>query len=422
MRQSTIEQKEEYKETELGLLPESWRIVNLGDCLDLLRNGITKQQNIIGKGYPVTRIETISKGKINLQKVRHIDDLTKEEIEKYKLIEGDIIFSHINSEPYLGNSAIYEGEPEILIHGMNLLLFRTDTKLLNSKFLNYLFNYYRQKQIFVGIASRAVNQSSINQGKIKALKIFLPPRPEQLKITHVLSTIQTAQGNTDRIITSLMELKKAMMKHLFTYGPVSLEETKNVKMKETEIGLVPENWEIKDLKNIATLQRGKDLPKQNWKEGPVPIIGSSGIMGYHNEVVCKGPGVITGRSGSIGKLTYVEDDYWPHNTSLYVKNFHGNNPKFIYYLMHTLDFKKYTTGVSVPTLNRNFIHMQKMAIPPLQIQKKVVEILSMIDIKINTEETKKNSLNELFKSMLHNLMTAKIRVNKLVIPNEENGK
>src|SRR4030067_2628197 len=174
---------------------------------------------------------------------------------------------------------------------------------------------------------------------------------------------------------------------------------------ESELWELPTDWKIKQLKDIATLQRGKDLPKQEWKEGKVPIVGSSGIMGYHNKAGCNGPVVITGRSGSIGKLTYIEGEYWPHNTALYVKDFHGNNPKFIYYLMQTLDFKRYATGVSVPTLNRNFIHMAKKAIPPLSEQKSVAGVLSTIqyaDVRTNAMIT---SLKQLKKSLMKHLFT-----------------
>ena len=161
-----------YKMTELGPLPEEWEVVRLGEVLDLLRNGITKQQNKLKIGIPISRIETISTGKINTQKVGYVEKLSDDEIEKYKVQKGDILLSHINSEPYLGNSAIYENEPKILIHGMNLLLLRVNKNVLSSEYLNFLFNYYREKNFFIKIASRSVNQSSINQAKMKLWATF----------------------------------------------------------------------------------------------------------------------------------------------------------------------------------------------------------------------------------------------------------
>ncbi len=250
----------------------------------------------------------------------------------------------------------------------------------------------------------------INKAAVTSFMIPLPPLREQKAIARVLSTIRKAIEAQDKIIAAAKELKNSLMHHLFTYGPVSVAEAEQVPLKDTEIGPVPQHWEVKRLLDIATLQRGKDLPKQDQISGQYPIVGSSGVMGYHNEFVCSGPGVVTGRSGSIGNLTYVEEDYWPHNTGLYVKDFHGNNPKFIYYLLHLVDFHKYATGVSVPTLNRNFVHSAIVPVPSTQEQREIARMLSSVDKKIEAEENRKPSLQALFKTMLHQLMTGKVRV------------
>jgi type I restriction enzyme S subunit len=204
------------KETEIGKVPEEWEVVKLGECLNLLSNGTTKEQNKLGKGLPVSRIETISTGEINSQKVGYVEKLSDVEIEKYKLKVGDILFSHINSEPYLGNSAIYKNKPKILIHGMNLLLLRTKEILLDSSFLNFLFNYYRQNKIFIKIASRSVNQSSINQGKIRALQIPLPPLPVQQKIASILSAIDEKIQAEEAKEKALEDLFRSLLSNLIS--------------------------------------------------------------------------------------------------------------------------------------------------------------------------------------------------------------
>lgn len=204
------------KETEIGLIPEEWEVVRLGEFLDVIRNGNAKKQNKDGKGYPVSRIETISTGVIDPNKIGYIEGLTNEEIATYQLKEGDILFSHINSEPYLGNSAIYQNNPPILIHGMNLLVLRTKTAFLDSNFLNYLFNLYRLKGIFVRIASRAVNQSSINQGRLKSLLIPLPPLPVQQKIATILSAVDEKIKAEENKKKALEDLFKTLLHNLMT--------------------------------------------------------------------------------------------------------------------------------------------------------------------------------------------------------------
>jgi len=383
---------EEYKKTELGLLPKDWDVVEFEECLSNKKIKISKIQQLqfkkIGK-YPIV-------------------DQSQELISGYWDNEEDLFTSPLPIIVFGDHTRTLKFIDFPFVCGPD------GTKILitnKSKAYPRFFYYYLKS---LNIPSRGYNR---HYSLLKDYLIPLPSLPEQQKIAFVLSTIQYAGEKNENVINSLKELKKALMKHLFTYGAVSFEDAEKVKLKDTEIGKVPKDWEVKELKNIATLQRGKDLPKQNWKEGTVPIVGSSGIMGHHNEAVCKAPGVITGRSGSIGKLIYLKEDYWPHNTALYVKNFYENSPKFIYYLMHTLDFKKYATGVSVPTLNRNFIHMAKKATPSLAEQQKIASILSAVDEKIEAEENKRKALDELFKSMLHNLMTAKVRVKDLVVAN-----
>ena len=142
-------------------LATCWETVYLGDVLGYIGNGLTNKQNKVKDGYPVTRIETISDDYINTKKVGYVDALLTEKVEKYRLRYGDILISHINSDPQLGRSVIYKGMPELLLHGMNLLRMRADPEKLDPFFLDYIFRFYRNRGVFISIASRAVGQSSI---------------------------------------------------------------------------------------------------------------------------------------------------------------------------------------------------------------------------------------------------------------------
>lgn len=132
-------------------------------------------------------------------------------------------------------------------------------------------------------------------------------------------------------------------------------------MKSLEI--IPEGWVEKSIKDIAPLQRGFDLPKRKLVSGKYPVVYSNGIMNFHNSFKVKANGVVTGRSGTIGKVTFVEENFWPHNTSLWVTNFKGNDPKFIYYLYIFLKLERFASGSGVPTLNRNDAHSFRIVIP-----------------------------------------------------------
>lgn len=181
--------------------------------------------------------------------------------------------------------------------------------------------------------------------------------------------------------------------------------------------MVPSGWELKKLGVVAELQRGFDLPSTKRVSGSVPIISSGGLSGYHNESKVKAPGIVTGRYGSIGDVFYVEEDFWPLNTSLWVKNFHNNEPEFIYYLLTSFDFKKFSDKTGVPGVNRNDLHAVKVGVPPLLEQRKIAKTLSTWDKAISTIEKLIETSKQQKKALMQQLLTGKKR-----LINPETGK
>lgn len=147
--------------------------------------------------------------------------------------------------------------------------------------------------------------------------------------------------------------------------------------------VVPTGWKRKSLGDFVSLQRGYDLPEPERRDGSVPILGSFGVTGWHDEAKAEGPGVTVGRSGaSFGVVSYSECDYWPLNTALYVKDFHGNDAGFAYYLLRTFPFRQYNSGSAQPSLNRNFVHPIPILVPPLAEQRRIARLLGVLDEKI----------------------------------------
>lgn len=159
-------------------------------------------------------------------------------------------------------------------------------------------------------------------------------------------------------------------------------------------------WEEKKTIEIAPLQRGFDLPIEQIKEGKYPVVFSNGILKTHSKYKVNAPGVVTGRSGTIGNITYVTDNFWPHNTSLWVTNFKGNDSKFIYYFYLNFKLDKYATGSGVPTLNRNDVHNVGKFIPSAKEQTKIGDYFQRLDKLIEQKEQKYQKLLQLKKAML----------------------
>jgi type I restriction enzyme S subunit len=152
-------------------------------------------------------------------------------------------------------------------------------------------------------------------------------------------------------------------------------------------------------KDFVTLQRGFDLPKTKMCKGPFPVVGSTSIIGYHNEFKVKPPGVVMGRSGSLGTIQYINEPFWPHNTSLWVKDFKGNNPRFVFYRLQGFNFANFNSGAGVPTLNRNHLDGLELEVTPLPIQHRIVNILSAYDDLIENNTRRIQILEQMAQSI-----------------------
>ena len=153
-------------------------------------------------------------------------------------------------------------------------------------------------------------------------------------------------------------------------------------------------WKKVKFLDFIVLQRGFDLTKDSIKDGPYPVVCSTSIMGYHNNYKVEGPGVVTGRSGTLGETQYVKDNFWPHNTTLFVKDFKGNNRQFVYYFLKNFDIASMGGGAAIPSLNRNVLSNLSVTIPDLSIQNNIATILSRYDSLIENYQKQIKLLEE----------------------------
>ncbi|QRM27895.1 restriction endonuclease subunit S [Microvirga sp. VF16] len=168
---------------------------------------------------------------------------------------------------------------------------------------------------------------------------------------------------------------------------------------------VPNGWSEGAFERFITLQRGFDLPVQDRLPGDVPVYASNGVIGDHCEARISGPSVVTGRSGTLGKVFYYPDGCWPLNTTLYVRDFHGNDPNFVHRFLEHFDLQRFGTGTGVPTLNRNIVHKETVVFPPLSEQRQIAEILSSVDEAIQTTQAVIEQTRKVKGGVLKRLLT-----------------
>lgn len=288
---------------------------------------------------------------------------------------------------------------------------------IDQRFYTYLFRTEKAQSIFKK-HSRGIMDVRLRLyfDKFGAISVPFPPLSEQKSIAHYLDT-KTAQidrktGLLTQKATRYGNLKQSLINETVTRG-----RDRSVQMKDSAIewiGEVPEHWEISRIKKLGILSRGVDLPRDNFIEGIYPVYGSNGIIGYHSNYTTKAPCLTVGRSGSVGEVNYVLENFWAHNTALYLQQSFNNNIRFIFYLFKSLNLQSLSAGSAVGTLNRNIIHQLKIATPPLSEQKAIADYLdtktAQIDQIIQTINTQIEKLKELRKTLINDVVTGKIKV------------
>lgn len=160
------------------------------------------------------------------------------------------------------------------------------------------------------------------------------------------------------------------------------------------------NWQPMTIGQFLSLQRGYDLTGDEREVGNIPVVGAAGQNGFHNKALASAPGVVVGRcGGSFGQVYFSKEDFWPHNTAMFVTDFKGNDPYFAYYLLKSIDFSKLNSGSAQPSLNRNYVYPTKIIVPKPPEQRKIAAVLAALDAKIDCNQRINAELEAMAKSL-----------------------
>ncbi|MEG4443433.1 restriction endonuclease subunit S [Microcoleus sp. AT9_B5] len=282
----------------------------------------------------------------------------------------------------------------------------------DEKFAYYFLQTMHLEQLDCGAANPTLNRNHIH-----TLPVRYPPLPIQRKIAAILSGYDRLIENNTRRIEILEEMARSLYREWFVKFRFPGHE--QVQMVDSELGLIPEGWEVGRLDDALILQRGFDLPTQQRKGGNIPIYASTGVTGTHNEAKVKAPGVVTGRSGSLGTVIYIDEDFWPLNTTLWVKEFRRVTPLYAFYLLSDLKLEQYNSGAAVPTLNRNDIHGRPVVIPPQQILEQLNLFVEPLLVLKKNLLKRSDNLRQTRDLLLPRLISGEIDVENLDINTEE---
>jgi len=342
-------------------LPEGWIWTTIGEIGIVTSGGTPKTNNsgFWGGKIPwVTPADLSNYKNVYIEKgSRNITEIGLEYSSAKLLPKGSILFS---SRAPIGYVAIAKNE------------ISTDQGFKNiiptqSLFCEYIYYYLKTIKPLAEKMASGTTFLELSASKFAQLPIPFPPLSEQhrivARIEELFSELDHAEEGLKKAQKQLEVYKQALLKSAF--------EGKLFKKNDQET-----KWKQIIFTELCEVQRGFDLSLSNIVKGKYPVITSSGINGYHNEYKATGPCLIIGRSGSVGIIHYFDVDlFWPHNTTLFVKNFKNNYPKFVYYLFLQFNFKSFSSSTAVPTLDRKQFFNQIVSIPNLEEQIKIVETL-----------------------------------------------
>ena len=332
-----------------------YKTYKLGTCFSLIENGAIIKQRKEAKGFPITRIETLSHGKFNRDKLGHADIFNTTPYKRYILEDKDLIMSHINSRAFLGRTVLYRKKGnEQIIHGMNVLRIKTNEQFLDPVFASYLFKTSHFKKAIDSIRKDAINQSSINIFDICNIQISLPSITEQRKISHALQLIDK-KIETNHLINDNLE---AMAKQLYDYWFVQFdfpnEEGKpykssggamvwNEKLKRE----IPKEWMASNYTDLFTIGNGQTMPQN---EGLVPAYGGNGIVKMveiSNYPAC----IIIGRVGAnCGSIHYSKVPCWVSDNAISICSKNDDWQPFLFYSLKLYNLSKNKGGSSQPLI------------------------------------------------------------------------
>lgn len=371
-------------------------------CLNITDGKHGDCENEENSGYYFISCKDIFDGQINYKNARQITKADFGETHKRTMLEVDDIL--LTNSGTIGRMAFVTDREATTktTFQKSVAIIKPDKQKVLPRYLYYqLQNCVPQ---FIN-SSNGSAQKNLLLSTMRTFQIEIEEnREKQEKIANTLSAYDDLIENNQKQIKLLEEAAQRLYKEWFV--DLRFPGHENTKIVDG----VPEGWSRTNINEILTFHRGYDLTKNEMKAGRYPVVGSTTVIGYHNEFKIKGPGIVTGRSGSLGKYQFIWDNFWPHNTSLYISDYKEHNIFFVYSLLQTVDFASLNNGGAIPTLNRNVLSNIEVIEPTDELQEMFAKIAEPQYQKIKNLEKQNDRLKTARDLLLPKFMSGEVEV------------
>lgn len=330
----------------------------------------------------------------------------------------DVIFAKITPCMENGNCAIVQNLSNNIAFGSTEFIVFRSNELITKELLYYILRDKNTRKIFEINMTGSAGQKRVPTPFVANFKIPLPPLDEQKSIANFLDQkskqIDEFIADKQALIILFEEQKSAIINDAVTKG---LDKTIPFKPSGIEwIDEIPSHWETRKLKNICKMNYGDALETSQRIEGNVPVYGSNGIVGYHNQAITKSPCIIIGRKGSFGKINISTIPCFPIDTAFFIDDIDDSQYSFnwLIYLLMNAKLDELSKDTGVPGLNREDAYQKKYPVPPLEEQKQIVVYLetelAKIDTLIETAKAEITLIEEYKTSLINEAVTGKIKI------------
>lgn len=387
------------KQTEIGLIPDDWEVKTLGEIGEpcMCKRILKEQTSSIGD-IPFYKIGTFG-GIPDAYISRELFEQYKEQYNYPK--KGTLLLSAAGT---IGRVVVFDGK-DSYFQDSNIVWIDNDETKVTNDFLFYCYSRMQWKTEEGGIVSRLYNAN------LKSTSFIAPKSlAEQQRIAKALSDVDALISTTEKLLQKKKNIKQGTMQNLLTGKKRLPGFAKSTNYKQTELGLIPEDWEVKTLGEMLKIGHGKDY--KNLKSGNVPVYGTGGYMTSVNDFLYEGETVCIGRKGTIDKPQYHSGKIWTVDTLFYTYDFKSLNPKYLFYNFCLIDWLSMNEASGVPSLTAKNIEDIKITIPTEEEQTAIANVLSSMDKEIETLNTKLEKYRNLKTAMMQQLLTGKIRLVK----------
>ncbi len=390
--------------TTVALQKATWVEKRIGDVCDV-GDGVHAKIKRQDSGVRYLTSKNFKDGGLDLSKVDYIaeEDFNKHFREHSKALtkpaSDDVVFSIIGSlgEPYLVKTQDRFGISS------SVAILRPDKSVLDPTYLYYWVKGHIFQNALYGIKG-GVAQGYVSLEMIRSLPLRHPSLPIQRRITSALSAYDGLIENNSRRIEVLQGMARTIYREWFVNFRFPGHE--KAEMVDSEAGVIPRRWEVKTLGDVVELAYGKALKQDDRIPGRVPVYGSSGIVGYHNENMVNGPGIIVGRKGNVGSVHWSDYGFFPIDTVYYVRT--DVNLRYAYYNLQDQNF--INNDAAVPGLNRGQAYSLPFLVPDLDILEQFRQIVNPMFHQLRVLKKKNDNLRRTRDLLLPKLISGEVDV------------